>query len=366
MKIEQAPRDLADQVIFVIPEQVGAQSIFFRHEKNVVRLGMPTKNFKQVCAILFQGLASQAELAEFYPEKDRKIDRPNNLRSVNRRFLAAVDNKRFDTLDKCGVRYLRQGWIRVNRFITENGVVRPSPLHVPDIDAAIRMEGHILDYYGGTENKPGEFAELTTFDAVIRTANNLLVVYKNSSIAKREVINEQLVRVILRLEHCRNDEKVEVFEQLREVAAFEDSLGRVNPGAFAARTVAALNRLASRFQEMRIIQPIIALRRELLIFEKRSFEYQEKQVGIMLRNLIHRIYNDSGAVKNLEGNFGRILYFTGFLWPSPFYERGKWADAHLLAGKKAARLNQADKALYNLMAAHHIINNHGLLPKKPF
>ena len=365
--IKEVTRDASEQVVFAVVRNGENETLFWRNNGSIERLGkeVSAKTFNQIRAILFQKSRIQSADNAELPEKTRDLIWLRRQRPVGRKFLSAIDAARFDTLEKCGVIYLPGGWIRIRRWIKEGGVINHSPQHVPDLDASIRMQTHILERYRGQNSNPaGEFGELEKFDDIIREANRMLTRWKNAAKKERMEIADRLTKVVLRLEKCRNDFKTAIHGQLSEVISLADSLGRPNPGALAARTVAALNDLAGRFQEMRIIMPIIALRHELLIFEKKWFEGQAKQISITVRNLLRQIYHQPGRSGELDNRFGRILHFTGFLWPSPYYERAKSANDYLLAGKKAARQNQPDGAMRYLIIAHHLLNG-GYPPKKP-
>jgi len=187
--------------------------------------------------------------------------------------------------------------------------------------------------------------------------------WKQASKTDKKIIIETLVYVVSCLEKCRNDFKIAARDQIEEVLPLTDSIGRENPGALAARTVAALNRLGGRFSEMRIIQPIVALRREVLFFEKNWFETQVRQIGIMLRSILNRPYEKllQNSV-DIDRRLGQSLYLAGILWVSPYFERAQLSKTFLLAAKKAIRSKQPEEIVKNTIFAHHVING-GSPPK---
>ena len=368
--VSAVPRDIADQAIFAQFESGEAKSIFFRENGNIGRLGpaISSQANRQVYAIFSRKpRKSLADLTEL-PKKTRDIEWLRHQHPIGRDFLSAIDLVRFETLIKCGVFYLPQGWLRIRKWSKEQGVIDRASQHVPDLEAAIRMQDHILNGYRGQEENKGEFGQSASFDEIIRAANRYLTDWKNADRVNQKKIIDDLVTIVLRLELCRNDFKVKARDQITEIIPFEDKTGKINPGAFAASTVAALNQLANRFQEIRAIQPIIALRRELLIYEVSWFELQIKQIAIMLRNLLYRIYyRFPERPEDLDNAFGRVLHFTGFLWPSPYFERAQSADKYILAAKKIARQKKLEKRtkdemLADIIFAHHLING-GLPPK---
>ena len=134
----------------------------------------------------------------------------------------------------------------------------------------IRMHDHVLEKYRGSDES--EFARIINVEEAILEANRMLVEWNNLNRTERNEIKKRLVRVILFLEKCRNDQKQEAKRQLELVSKLEDQRGRINPGAMAARTIAALNALSRRFLQLDLVIPYIAYRRELLILEKERSE----------------------------------------------------------------------------------------------
>ena len=367
--IEWVERDIGKNVICLKARYRGEESIYYRAGENIKRIGkwIPDieKRFRQVRTIFFQKqkfAGSSGE--EWIKRKDKKIDKPELMRAISKRDLAKIDLDRLSTLKKNGVRYLPKGWLRINYWIKKNGVLISSPRHAADIEAAIRMQEHAMaGYKEGRGERPGEIKELIEFNEIIEEANRFLNEWKQSSEPDKKIIAEKLFYVVLKLEKCRNDFKVAAEEQIIKTLSFTDSLGRANPGAMAARTVAALNRLAGRFNELRIVMPIVALRHELLIFEKTWFKQQIKQISIMLRSILNRprgnLFQNSA---DIDRHIGQSLYLIDILWASPYYERAQLSKIFLMSAKSALHEKTPEEMIKNIIFAHHVLND-GLPPK---
>jgi len=367
--IDWVKRDIAENAICFKMVSKDKITFFYRSYEEIRRVGacVSDKEFTQARAILKHGGNSM----DWRMRKDRKIDKPEFMEAIEGRNLTnkgrnltKIDFARLGTIMKNGICYLPKGWLRINYRIRQNGISTYSPRHPADIDAAIRMQQYALDgYKKGSESRRAEFAELIEFREIIEKANRLLNEWKQASKTDKKIIIETLVYVVSCLEKCRNDFKIAARDQIEEVLPLTDSIGRENPGALAARTVAALNRLGGRFSEMRIIQPIVALRREVLFFEKNWFETQVRQIGIMLRSILNRPYEKllQNSV-DIDRRLGQSLYLAGILWVSPYFERAQLSKTFLLAAKKAIRSKQPEEIVKNTIFAHHVING-GSPPK---
>jgi hypothetical protein len=136
------------------------------------------------------------------------------------------------------------------------------------------MQDHILEGYISQDVsvKKDEHTTIDSLEEVIEEANALFLEWKYSSELQKEEIKQKLANVVLTLEKCRNEFKVRTKDKVKLVLRMKDSRGRDNPSALAARTIGALNNLQKRIDEMGVIAPKIAFRKELLIFERRRNE----------------------------------------------------------------------------------------------
>lgn len=196
-------------------------------------------------------------------------------------------------LSASGIKILEDGFLEIQRW-DNTGVNFEKPKKLPqrvdDIDAAIRMQDHILNGYI-TQDVSVEEDEHTIIDSLeetIEEANALFLEWKFAEESKKEEIKQKLANVVLALEKCRNEFKVRTRDKVMNVLRMKDGRGRENPSALAARTVGALNNLQKRIDEMGVIAPKIAFRKELLIFERRRSESlirkAEAKISFVLRH----------------------------------------------------------------------------------
>jgi hypothetical protein len=241
--------------------------------------------------------------------------------------LDRLDNDRIwiDFLSDSGVVVLKEGWLSVSRW--RPGKKKPVLARqiVPDIFTAIRMQRHILDQYKvGNERQPGELARLETIENIIARANDLLINWQAAETADKTAIQIEIAKVILSLEKSRNPSKLEAKRQAEKTLPLKDSLERENPGALAARTVAIINQLAKRLEQLGIIMPIIAMRQEILVFEARR---QEQLIAsalpytqLVLRHAVFRTEKIREEEKEyLSKKINQSLHFLDRAYIEPFW-----------------------------------------------
>jgi ElaB/YqjD/DUF883 family membrane-anchored ribosome-binding protein len=200
-------------------------------------------------------------------------------------------------MNSAGIRVLEDGYLEIPRW-DKKGKDPEKPLlikqTVEGLNTALRMQFHILDNYRlDRKSKASEFSQLENIQEVIEQANALLLEWSLAEEEEKKELQQQLASIVLRLEKCRNDLKINVKEQSEKVMLLKDSLDRENPGALAARTVGALESIRKRFNQMQLIMPIIAMRKELLILEKRRIEgTKNKAAGLLRRVSRHPVFNE--------------------------------------------------------------------------
>jgi ElaB/YqjD/DUF883 family membrane-anchored ribosome-binding protein len=200
-------------------------------------------------------------------------------------------------MNSAGIRVLEDGYLEIPRW-DKKGKDIEKPLlikqTVESLNTALRMQFHILDNYRlDKKEKASEFSQLENIQEVIEQANALLLEWSLAEEEEKKELQQRLASIVLRLEKCRNDLKINVKEQSEKVMLLKDSLDRENPGALAARTVGALESIRKRFNQMQLIMPIIAMRKELLILEKRRIEgIKNKAAGLLRRVSRHPVFNE--------------------------------------------------------------------------
>src|SRR4030042_1078733 len=262
-----------------------------------------------------------------------------------------------ENMRNAGIHILSDGFMEIPRW-DKTGKNTSSPLRirqkVDGINSAIRMQDNILENYRAEEKSPlSEFSKIESIQEVIEYANELLISWRNAKPEDKKDLQMQLADVVLQLENCRKEFKVAAKDQADAIMKLKDSLGRENPGALAARTVAALNNLAKRIDEMQLVMPIMALRKEVLILEKRrcvgalnrSAAYL---TGISRPSVFHdhpikppasRI-NDNEVVE-LDKKIGKALHLLDTIHALPYSQQAEQAKFQLI--NKAKRLFMSKK-----------------------
>jgi len=188
---------------------------------------------------------------------------------------------------------LAGGWVKIMRWEDASGQEpRPIPQKIYGIYSALRMlDKHILRQYKMIRPR-GEIAKLEHYADVINQANLLLTNWGGASDNERRDIQHKLIELVLQLESCRNPHKKNIGKEVETVAQYQDARGRINPSAMAAKTVNALGQLAFRFEELHIIIPKMALKKELLTLEERRMSAAVKraktEISFMLK---HRAFS---------------------------------------------------------------------------
>lgn len=251
----------------------------------------------------------------------------------------------YENMRNAGIRILDDGFVEIPRW-EKTGKYATSPLRirqkVDGINSAIRMQDNILEIYRSEEKDHlSEFSKLESIQEVIEHANELLTSWRIAKPEDKKDLQMQLANVVLQLEHCRNEFKVAARDQSDKVMGLRDRLGRENPGALAARTVAALNSLAKRINEMQLIMPIMALRKEILILEKRRTDGALKRSAAYLTGVTrHAVFHEHPAkppasrindneVVELEKQIGRTLYLLDTIHVLPYSKQAEQAKFHL-------------------------------------
>ena len=255
------------------------------------------------------------------------------------------ERKWCENMQGFGIRILRDGFVEIPRW-EKSRKHAEDPMRVRQkvngINSAIRMQDNILETYRSEEKEPiSEFSKLESIQEVIEHANELLTGWRMAKPEDKKGLQTQLADVVLQLENCRNEFKVAAKDQSEKVMELKDSLDRENPGALAARTVAALNSLAKRMNEMQLIMPIIALRKELLILEKRrSTGAINKSSAYLTGILRHSVFHDhptkspdsrinDNEVAELDKRIGKTLHLLGTVHALPYSQQAEQAKFHL-------------------------------------
>ncbi len=270
-------------------------------------------------------------------------------------------------LGDSGIKILTDGWIGLSRWYKQGDKKEKLVLQkVKGINSAIRMQDdHILKQYKeDIEGKVSELSILESVEDVIENANQLLASgnWKNIDNEEKYKLQIMLAFIILQLENCHNEFKAGTRRQIEKTVSLKDSLGRINPGAMAARTIAALGKLNDRFFQLRIIIPFIAMRKELLILEKRRMRIAvERSAGTVQRILRHPVFSN-GSMKEYENKIlfdliGKSLFFLNNVRVSPFWEQAEQAKLFLEQAKRFIKSKQFAQTGETLKIAWEILKS---------
>jgi len=283
---------------------------------------------------------------------------------IRPQFLTKAKRQWLDNLKSCGVQILTEGWLEISRWDKQiNKKPRLIKQKVTDHNFAIRMQNHILDEYKLNQKKyQGELSKLATMEEIIQKANDLLTDWPKVQPEKKNEMQKELACVILRLEKCRNEFKIEARSQIKKASMLKDKLNRINPSAMAARTIAALNRLNARLNELEIIIPHTAMRKEILILEKRRLDTAiskaaKKTLEIFRHQVFHGKAISQHEPKILETNINKALYFLNDIWMSPYWEQGEQAKLFLGQAKKFISMNRFAKVKTALKETLNILGS---------
>lgn len=264
---------------------------------------------------------------------------------IKLQFLSIIERIWLKNLRNGGIKILTEGWLEIPRWKKEaNEKPKLIPQKVNGINSALRMHDHILSKYN-----LGELPKINNIEEVIYQANELLTNWLETDLVARQKIQKKLAGVILRLEKCQNEFKVEVKEQAKKILPFKDASAKINPGAMAARTISALNQLAKRLNELQIVMPFIAMRKELLIFEKRRLAALIQKAANSLRLICrHPVFNNKRITeyepKILITKINKTLNLLNTVLIFPYREQVEQAKLSLENAKKSMCSKQFSQA----------------------
>lgn len=294
-------------------------------------------------------------------KKEKSI--PIDLAKNSKEEMPKEERQWYENMQSAGIRILKDGFVEITRW-EKTGKHAESPLPIKQkidgVNSAIRMQDHILGLYRSDEkSRNSEYSKLESIQEVIEHANDILTSWHAAKPEDKEDLQIQLADVVLQLEHCRNEFKVAAREQSSAVLEMKDSLGRENPGALAARTVAALNDLSKRVNEMQLIMPIMALRKETLILEKRRStgaisRSRAHITGITRHAVFHEDSTKSPAsrindneVAELDKRMGKTLHLLETIHALPYSQQAEQAK-FILINKVKRLFSSKNNLLENL------------------
>ncbi len=315
---------------FFIPneDRLIEEATLLNNEVDIIKKSFRKKSFTDVLEII---LKSKTESITLNPQ--------NN-------YMSYAQKKILFDFNKVGLLLTKEGWIIINR--REGGQSFKNVVF--DIDSAVRMQDHILDsYIGEACSIIGEIPRVKELIELTRRINNLLIDWENSKKNKTN-LKSKINALIEELSGYRNDLKNESKELLKSFSDLKDSRGQENPGAFAAKTIAMINRLEDRLAQIRDITPVIE-RRKKIINDTKDLLRTEKMLAE--KGLIELLKTNNFSYYSANGTnqiiINKLIHALDCLTIEPFASRKmqvtfylQVAKSHIIETKKAKKyLRQA-------------------------
>lgn len=263
---------------------------------------------------------------------------PIRKRSIHQNRWLEEERRRLKILEKIWCYVMPDGTLNITRmdFCPKTGTKKEIEMPYLDIETAIRAQNHILEKYFGRENleKIGELDRLNFYRSVIQEAHTLFLDWQAVTSEDIKRVKTDLTKAQLDLQQCREQIKVTIRELLKKIGKMEDSLGRKNPGALAARSISAKTKNTTREKSIKRIAIFAASRRQTLFLEKKQIELNIAQAIFILNAML----NSSDIFFQNQRAFSRrlnqALYFLQSVWVEPFSTPAKKAHEFLLQAKK--------------------------------
>ncbi len=297
------------------------------------------------------------ETGESWTEAAKGVIRNMYNPPIRWQYVSDQEKHWLDSFSKAGIKILTQGWLEIKRW--HKGEIIWQKVY--GLNSAIRMQqDHILDQY--QLGKDSELDQLESIESVLYRANQLLTAWINATDKEKQSLQKKLAQVVLQLEYCRNEFKIQVRDQIEKTISFRDSLNRLNPAAMASRTITALGKLAKRFNELRAIMPIIALRKQFLVLEKRRLDQITSQTArTILRISRHPAFVGKPIAEyeqiSIRAEINRSIDFLASVWLSPYWEQAGRTRHYLFEAKKLVSCRRFLPAKPMLTTAYQILNS---------
>lgn len=247
-------------------------------------------------------------------------------------------------------------------FIFRNGTLcilrgENTPQTYVDIDAAIRAQRSIVGNYFGDDEKEvlGEIDKLFYILGATEETHALLLEWNQINDNVTQDIVTTLTEACEDLKRVRDESKKLTREQLIKIVKMEDSLGRSNPGALAARSVAAENRIIERIKSIPPITLFCISRRHTLMLEKKQIE-----ANIMLAAFrVKMILNSSDEFFKHQNvacqKINQVLYLLQSAWVNPYFVQIAEVEKHLDKTKERIGKKNIESAKRHLEAAKNVL-----------
>jgi hypothetical protein len=264
-----------------------------------------------------------------------KVQNQECIPQISWEHLSAGEKERLKLLSSNGVNYLADGRLEIGRWIKINRLFVFIPQIVSNLDAAIGMQDRILSSYN---KEDGEISELTDIESTIQKIHASLTDWEKNGTDRKKEINHLITKMLQNLRKSRNEYKRHICHQLKSTLELKDKSGKTNPGAAAARLSASLSSLSKRIEQTHLIISRIALRREILKYEKDAFDSFIGKAGSIVLNL--RKKSPRLNEKDIHTELNKLLYVMSRLWVNPYKEKAELANRLIATAKKELDNNE--------------------------
>lgn len=304
-------------VIEVPMEWAGKKIVFIKKNKEVFRKDYRDKNRPIIPREIYGKMVKQAHgvfsQGEKSKQKPRKRKTPKN--TIDKKRHDRFARERLDFLKRFRVYVRPSGSLIIMR--TEDDIDIELPYS--DIDAAIRAQGHIINGYIGATGKLSEIYRLQTVENTLADSNLLFLNWLKAKAKEKEDIEKRINKALLDLDFCRNELKIATADQLLEINAMEDILGRKNPGALAARAIAGKTSVKKRQSTIRKIVAFTAARKQTLIFEKKQMELNIISARFKLNTILSSVNTFFENKSAFNKRVNQVLYLLQSVWIDPYF-----------------------------------------------
>lgn len=271
----------------------------------------------------------------------------------------------YENLRRLGIKLMSYGVLGFSRTDQTESQKTKLQFKLTDLNAAIRMQQHILDRYLGTvENLASETDRLDELKSLAEQLRSLVLSWKtltDGSAAKPEELlaqtNDLAKQIAKNLARCRNPLKTQARSQAVELTEPHDSLDRPNPGAHAARATALLNRLSERLSELELIAPII-LKRKLALEAKKDHIFGCLTEALCRLEYLSPAFLKQQPLEEIRSHLGQVLSVLNQVSVLPYRAQAEQAAFYL----KHARQRPDNLA----SAATSVANAKKILSDRPF
>lgn len=253
------------------------------------------------------------------------------------RTLSSAEQERIYLLHEYNTYLTTTGEIIILRT-DENGKIVVIQVY-QDIAAAVRAQFHILAQYLGTKTENGEIGQLEDIDLKLVDAHALFLVGNTENLQTTLAMSDKLSSALDDLDACRNLLKLEAAGQIGEIISLTDILDRPNPGALAARTVAALNRIQGRKGQVQPIAAFIGARKQALIIEARQQKHNLAKAYMFLNAMLNSGWGFWQKKDNVNKIINRALHQLQSVWANPYFGTAVNARTSLAIAKKTNQNN---------------------------